>query len=242
MEIWAHRGSSAEFPENTMIAFVEAQRCGADAIELDVQRTSDGELIVIHDESLNRTTNGRGYVYASSYAWIKTLDAGGRFHSRFQGEKVPTLREVLDYIRTTDMRLNIELKNEQIMYDGMEMQVVKLLELFKLTDKVVISSFNHSSVRMIKKQVPYIETALLTRAFSNYPPSYARQLGLDAIHPSKRSVNLNFMREAIQNQIQVRPYTVNEQSLFRVFDSLGVAAIITNHPKAARNYLNASSS
>ncbi len=238
MEIWAHRGASAIFPENTMLAFVEAWRSGADAIELDVQRTRDGELVVIHDETLNRTTNGRGYVYSSSYSWIKTLDAGEKIHPRFRGEKVPTLREVLDFIQSTGMRLNIEIKNEQVNYPGIEMQVIRTVEQFKLVDRVVISSFNHQTVQLVKNASPQLETALLTGAFTHFSPSYAHQIGMNAIHPAKRTVNPVYMQEALLYQIKVRPYTVNEPNLIRVFRALGVDAVITDHPKMARKIIN----
>ncbi len=238
MEIWAHRGASAIFPENTMLAFVEAWRSGADAIELDVQRTRDGELVVIHDETLNRTTNGRGYVYSSSYSWIKTLDAGEKIHPRFRGEKVPTLREVLDFIQSTGMRLNIEIKNEQVNYAGIEMQVIRTVEQFKLVERVVISSFNHHTVQLVKNASPQLKTALLTGAFTHYSPTYARQIGMNAIHPAKRTVNPVYMQEALLYQIKVRPYTVNEPNLIRVFRALGVDAVITDHPKMARKIIN----
>lgn len=238
MEIWAHRGVSAIFPENTMLAFEEAWKCGADAIELDVQRTRDGELIVIHDETLNRTTNGRGYVYASSYSLIKTLDAGGKLHPRFRGEKIPTLRDVLDFIRSTDMRLNIEIKNEQVNYAGIEAQVIRAIEQFQLAERVVISSFNHHAVQTVKKVAPHIETALLTGAFTQYSSGYASQLGMNAIHPEKRTVNVNYMKEAMRYQIKVRPYTVNEPYLIRVFHAIGVDAIVTDHPQMARKFIN----
>ncbi len=238
MEIWAHRGASAFFPENTMLAFEEAWRSGADAIEIDVQRTRDGELVVIHDETLNRTTNGRGYVYSSSYSWIKTLDAGGNIHPRFRGEKIPTLREVLDYIQSTGMRLNIEIKNEQVNYAGIEMQVIRTVEQFKLIDRVVISSFNHHTVQLVKNSAPQLETALLTGAFTHYSPIYARHIGMIGIHPAKRTVNSVYMQEALLYQMKVRPYTVNEPNMIRVFQALGVDAVITDHPKMARKIIN----
>ena len=238
MEIWAHRGASAVCPENTMVAFEEANRSGANAIELDVQRTRDGELIVIHDGTLNRTTNGRGYIYAASYSWIKTLDAGGKFHPRFSGEKIPTLRDVLDYIRQTNMTLNIEIKNEPIRYPGIELQVIKLLDQFKLLDRTIISSFDHLCVQIVKRSAPNVQTALLTGAFSPISPANVYQFGLDGVHPLKRIVNAVYMNEVFNYQLKVRPYTVNEPNLIRVFDALGVNAIITDDPRMARKFVN----
>lgn len=238
MEIWAHRGASAVYPENTMVAFEEANRSGANAIELDVQRTRDGELIVIHDETLNRTTNGRGYIYAASYSWIKTLDAGGKFHSRFRGEKIPTLRDVLDFILQTNMTLNIEIKNEPIRYPGIELQVIRLLDQFKLLHRTIISSFDHLCVQIVKRSAPNVQTALLTGAFSHISPANVYQFGLDAVHPLKRAVNSVYMKEIFNYQLKVRPYTVNEPNLIRVFHALGVDAIITDHPRMARKFVN----
>lgn len=233
MEVWAHRGASAAYPENTMLAFTEAAKIGADAIECDVQRTRDGVLVVIHDETVNRTTNGRGYVRESSFSTIKSLDAGVKYHPRFRGERIPRLEEVLDYIKTTNMAINIEIKNDNIQFVGIEEQMIKMIDQNKMAEQVTVSSFNLISLQTVLSLAPHIETALLTSAFSKATPVLVKQMRMKAIHPSRRLVHPLFMQEALIHGIKVRPYTVNEISQMRVYQALGVAAIITDQPALA---------
>ena len=118
MEIFAHRGASGNFPENTIAAFKEAARLPVYGVEFDVHMTADGELVVIHDESIDRTSNGTGYVKDMSLAELKTYDFGSWFSPDFQGETIPTLSEVLDVFDSTDHKLNIELKSDIFPYEG----------------------------------------------------------------------------------------------------------------------------
>ena len=127
MQVFAHRGYSAKYPENTMAAFKAALKFNVDGIELDVHETKDGALVVIHDEKVNRTTNGKGYVKDYTLKQIKELDAGSWFNKNFKGEKIPTLKEVLQLVKPTGKIVNIELKSNIIPYDGMDLKVVELI-------------------------------------------------------------------------------------------------------------------
>ena len=124
----AHRGLSGLYPENTMIAFRKAIEADCDGIEMDVHLTRDGVPVVIHDEEVDRTTNGSGYVKDFTYEQLCNLDAGIKFSDEFKGEKIPTLKEFFDFMKDNDKLINIELKNSIIHYEGLEEKVYK--ELF----------------------------------------------------------------------------------------------------------------
>ena len=144
----AHRGVSASYPENTMEAFRAAIAMGVDQIETDVHVTKDGELVLVHDHTLERTTNGKGYIYDHTLAKLKALDAGAKFDPKFAGAKIPTLRELLELIKDhPTMTLDIELKEyptegrEEIAFSVCD-RILALLEEYGYTDRCVINSFN----------------------------------------------------------------------------------------------------
>jgi len=234
MEIWAHRGASGLAPENTMAAFVKAYELGADGIELDIHKTRDGVLVVMHDENVARTTTGRGYLHSATFAWVQTLDAGTSFHPSFAGEKVPDLEEVLVYIRSTGMRLNVEIKNNQIHYANIEQDLLALLAKHDVLEQTVISSFNHDSLRVVRSLDSTVQTAVLCTEFHPVSVAYTQQLGATAIHLSYKSVNPAFVQEAKRSHIAVRPYTVDDEQIMRAFMHFGVDGIITNRPDVAK--------
>ena len=232
-KIFAHRGSAGTHPENTMVSFRAAERAGADGIELDVQLSRDGELVVIHDEKLDRTTNGNGYVKDLTLKELKGLDASVHFKGKAGPEKIPALHEVLDMFTRNNMLLNIELKNGVFMYEGMEEKVIELVHAYDLQDRVILSSFNHYSLVRVFQLAPHIETAPLYRDGLYMPWVYAKAIGARAIHPNKLAAPDPIIVEAMKNGIQVRPYTVNsEKQMLRLF-SLNCSAFITDYPAKA---------
>ena len=162
-KIFAHRGSKGTHPENTLASFKEAVRVGSDGIELDVHLTKDGQLVVIHDETVDRTTNGTGEIRTLTLAEIKELDAGSWFHNKYAGEKIPTLEEVLLLLTELGFngQLNIELKTDVIQYKGL---VEKCLALQSAKDwpfAIVYSSFNPYTLVELKEANPSQEIGLL---------------------------------------------------------------------------------
>lgn len=144
-KIWAHRGACADAPENTLPAFQLAFDQGADGVELDVQRTRDGVLVICHDETIDRTSDGSGAISELTFDQLRRLDfSNGR--NGYARVPIPTLAEVLDLVRGTDKVVDIELKNSVVRYPGMEEQVDALVAGFGLTDQVWYSSFNHLSL------------------------------------------------------------------------------------------------
>lgn len=159
----AHRGYSGCFPENTMVAYKEAIAAGADVIELDVRLAADGVVFIMHDATLERTTNGCGLIAATSAAQIKALDAGSWFNPRFAGERVPTLAEALDLCRGR-VRVNIELKtgnlDNQMMRRTIE-QTAHVIDEYDMWDQILFSSFQLPAITYVKEIRPQATVALL---------------------------------------------------------------------------------
>ena len=235
--IWAHRGASAHAPENTLIAFQEAKRQGADGIELDVHPTRDGRLVVIHDATVQRTTQGFGHVADLTLAELRTLDAGYKFSPRFSGEGIPTLQEALDFSRGANLLVNIEIKTGQAAYAGIEQAVLRAVRETAMIADVVVSSFQPDVLTRMKVLDPSVETALLTGDLQGTSPQQAKAVGANAIHPSFRSVSPPFLHHALRLGLVVRPYTVNDERTMQRLAAWGVQGIITDDPLKARRSL-----
>ena len=135
MRVFAHRGYSGKYPENTMLAFREAEKVGADGIELDVQLTKDGQIVIIHDETLNRTTNGKGYVKDYTLAELKALDASVIKGTEFSPQRIPTLEEYCDWVKGTGLVTNVELKSSIVYYPELEEKTAEMIKAFGLEDR-----------------------------------------------------------------------------------------------------------
>ena len=236
--IFAHRGSSVREPENTLVSFQRAEQEGADGIELDVQMTKDGELVVIHDETVNRTTNGKGFVKDFTYAELTQLRIVDKKNKRIfprSGERIPTLSEVFRWLKTTNLLCNIELKNSVIFYPNLEERVVQEVKDFGLEDRVVYSSFNHDSLAHMLRIDPHAETAVLYKEILHQPWKYVQSFGARGIHPSWKSLTQDVLLETIENGIAVRPYTVNRRLVMEQLFRLQCTAIFTDDPLKAKN-------
>ena len=232
--IWAHRGASRRAPENTLPAFELAVELGADGVELDVQRTADGELVVIHDETVDRTTSGTGAVASLTSDEIRALDASAGLGG-FGGTRVPTLRDVLELLRGTGLRVNVEMKNSIQRYPGMERQALELVEAMGMREQVVWSSFHHGSVLSLAGDLAPAQLALLMSDVLVRPWNYAAELGVGAIHPGLHLLQeRDFVEHAHEAGLQVRTWTVDEPEHLQMVAESGVDAIITNVPDVAR--------
>jgi glycerophosphoryl diester phosphodiesterase len=228
--ILAHRGYSSDYPENTMLAFVEAETAGADGLELDVQMTKDGELVVIHDEKVNRTTDGKGFVKDFTAEELRKLNAGHLDKSLAKKEKIPFLEEVFEWLVGNSMVCNVEFKNGLFPYKGMEEKVIALVRQYKLVDRIIISSFNHYSVVYSTSLAPEIETAPLLAEGLYMPWIYAKSIRSSGFHPHYRAAPDEIIKQAIEAGIAVRPYTVNKESEMERLIKVGCSAIITDDP------------
>ncbi|MGZ4030773.1 MAG: glycerophosphodiester phosphodiesterase [Tumebacillaceae bacterium] len=235
---FAHRGASGHAPENTMAAFRLAEQQGANGFELDVQVTSDGVPVVIHDELLDRTTNGHGLVLQHTLAEIRALDAGSWYGSAFVGEKIPTLEEVMLTFGQR-MQLNIELKNSYHHMPELEEKTIALIRKYRMEKSVVVSSFHHGSMQRMHQLAPDIRTALLYDCCLVDAIDYAKRLGASALHPFYATVREALIEEAHHAGIEVGVWTVNEPDAMERMIAEKVDTIITNYPDRLRTILHA---
>jgi len=206
-KIIGHRGGAAGYPENTLASFKKAVELGADGVEFDVQLTADGEVVVIHDELIDRTMNGSGLVKDHKLSELRQLNAGEYLSSEFKEEKIPTLAEVLEVVKDLEV-INIELKN-YLPYPELEEKVLKLVDRFELREKVIISSFNHYSLQKIKKLQPEIKTGCLLMSKMINAADYAFKRGFDALHLHFLTADLEVVDKAHFMGMQLNVYTVN---------------------------------
>ena len=149
-KVWAHRGASGYAPENTLEAFEMSVKQQADGVELDVQLTKDGELVVLHDETLDRTTDGKGFVKDYTLKEVQALKAV-KTHPEYQTGRIPMLAEVYDLLKPTGLEINVELKTGIFFYPGIEEKVLKLTKEMGMEERIWYSSFNHYSLKKVKE-------------------------------------------------------------------------------------------
>ena len=216
-----------------MAAFKRALELGTGGIELDVHLSTDGHLMVTHDEQVDRTSNGKGLVRDKSSGELRELDFGSWFSPEFKDEKIPELEEVLQLIAGWDGFLNIEIKNGPIFYPGIEQAVADAVKKYNISQRTIISSFNHYSLVEIRKLMPEIKTAPLYMAGLYEPWEYARSMGACAIHPLFYNIVPEVMKGCKTNGILVNPFTVDQPEHIKAMISAGVDGIITNVPDIA---------
>lgn len=234
--IIAHRGASGLAPENTLAAFERSVEEGADGIELDVHLTQDGELVVIHDDTLDRTTNGTGYIHEKSVDEIKTYDAGSWFDPKYASERIPLLQEVID-ILPDKMLLNVEIKNFPTVYDGIEEKLVEALEKNDRIHNTVVSSFDHESVRKVKQLAPDLKIGLIYSVNFADTLAYLETFKAEkvySLHPSHKVIYNRDIQPLLDAGLQVYPYTVNDETKAQHLHEKGVSGLITNYPSKIR--------
>lgn len=230
---FAHRGFSGKYPENTMLAFKKAIEAGADGIELDVQLTKDGEIVIIHDETIDRTTDGKGLVADYTYEELCRFDASFIYRGQIGFNKIPTLREYLEFVKDKNIITNIELKTGIFEYLGIEEKVWELIQEYKVEDKVIISSFNHYSVLHMKKLAPDLKYGLLSESWLINAGKYTHDLGIQCYHPIHYNLTSEIINEIKKYGIEINTYTVNKEKDIRYLIEKGIDIIIGNFPNLA---------
>ena len=227
--IEAHRGARAEAPENTLAAFQRALDLKAPSIELDIHPAADGTLMVIHDDTLDRTTDGTGPVAALVLRDLRKLDAGAKFQAGFAGERIPTLNEAMGRVAPTSTLLNIEIKRPP---PGMRVAegVVQLLRHYGKAGRYVVSSFDADALLAVRRLAPEVQLALIGEAAEVL--ARARELRLPWIHCSHPSLTAELVRQAHEAGIHVGVWTVNDTQQARQWAACGVERIITDDPRA----------
>ena len=231
----AHRGFSGRAPENTLAAIQMAMDVGADMLEVDVTLSSDGHLMVIHDETLDRTAGGSGQVLGSTFKYIRSLDAGSWFHPRFKDQKVPTLEEVLELIQGK-MPVNVEIKGEAVgdkIQGGIAEKVAETLDRFGMAEQTLVSSFEPRALDQLREIHPGIpKGSLYNRKVHKrrLPESITSEVDAQSFHVHRWYFRRAMEKEARRLDLPVLVYTVNHPLVMKRMIRRGVAGLFTDHP------------
>lgn len=231
----AHRGASAYYPENTMSAFKAAVEMNADMIELDVLLSKDNIPVVFHDERLDKKSDGEGLVRDHSLTELKKLDAGSWFNTKFKNERIPTLREVLEFSRNRIL-VNIEIKPEAVTESeesGIVELVLDIVEKLDMEETVIISSFDYRVLERLSKRETNIKSALLYEQKQSYgrePSMLAKDYKIDVFNCSDLQLTDNWVEQLNNNKIPFFIYTINDERTMKALIQVGAKGIFTDKP------------
>lgn len=237
--IFAHRGASAYAPENTLAAFRLALEHGADGIELDAKLTTDGQVVVIHDQTVKRTTGAEGVVRQMSLAQLKALDAGSFFSPQFAGELIPTLGEVFAAVGQRTL-INVEITNYTSVGDALPERIADLVEEYGLQERTLFSTFHPFNLVRIRRRLPHTPAALLTQEGSAgrlLRGWLGRLFAREYIHPYFTDVDGRWLASEHRRGRRVNPWTINDPEAMRSLYKMGIDGIITDDPLLARQIL-----
>ncbi len=220
----AHRGASAYYKENTMLAFKKAIELGCDAIETDVHLSRDGRLVLIHDDKVDRTTNKKGYVKDYTFRELSKLG-------------IPSLEQLIVLTKRQRIILNIEIKTGPSWYEGIEEKVVETLKRYHIINSTIVSSFNHYALVRVKELCREVQIGLIYAEVLYKPEKYCQYVGAEAIHPFYRTLTRSIVESLHAAGFKVRPYTVNSEGAMRRMIDMEVDMIITDYPDRLKNIL-----
>lgn len=225
MKKLAHRGYSAYYPENTMIAFKKAYERGFDGVETDVHMTKDGQLVLIHDEKIDRTSNGQGYIQDYTLAELRQFN----FAYQFDGiHFIPTLKELLSFIQGKDFIVNLEIKTDKIHYPHIEEKIIMLVEEMGVQDQILYSSFWLDSVLKVKELRPSVYVGYLMEFQYKKKREALRKHHIQAFHPRYNYINEERVKDLKKDHIQIATWTVPNIKTYKRLKELGVDIIISN--------------
>lgn len=228
--VWAHRGASGYAPENTLAAFQKAVDLGADGVELDIQLTKDDQIVVIHDETIDRTSDGKGWVKDYTLEELRAFNYN-RTKPEYKHADIPTMREVFELLKPTGLFINIEIKTGVVFYE----KILALTKEMGMEDRVCYSSFNHYTVTRIHELKPDAEVGFLYADGPIDMPSYGVKHGVNALHPALYNLQYDgFVKECKEKGLKLNVWTVNERPYMEMCCQYGVDAIITNYPDIAK--------
>jgi glycerophosphoryl diester phosphodiesterase len=237
--IFAHRGASNYAPENTIAAFILAIQQSADAIELDAKLCADGHVVIIHDQTVNRTAGAEGRVAEMTLAELQRLDSGSHFDVAFHGEAIPTLDQVLETVGK-QIYVNIELSNYASKTDNLPEKAAGIVNRHALSDWVMFSSFNPLALVRTKRVLPDVPVGLL--ALRGGSGAWARSrlgslLNYQALHPHYIDIDKKLVDRLHSRRVRIHPFTVNHASDLLRMARLDVDGIITDDPMLARQII-----
>ncbi len=241
-KVWGHRGADGwdkqYAPENTLPSFQKAIDMGADGIEFDVQLTKDGEIVICHDEKIDRTSDGKGWLKDYTLKELKQFNFS-KPHPEYGFVEIPTLKELLDLVKPTNLTLNIELKTGVIYYDGIEGKTAQLVKQYDMEERVIYSSFNHYSLQKLKKQFPEVQIGLLMGENFIDIPDYPKRLDAMAVHPSINALTKEYIERCHEYGLKVHTWTVDNLIMMHGVVAMGVDAFITDCPDNGRKIVDA---
>jgi glycerophosphoryl diester phosphodiesterase len=238
MKVAAHRGYSGLYPENTMLAFKKAAEAGADEIEMDVQLTKDGTVVITHDESVERVTGEKGWVRDLLFAELQKLDASSVFRGKYGFNPIPSLDAYLDWVKDTGIVTNIELKNGSFYYQGLEEKTIALIQKHGLEKRILFSSFNHASLLKCKKLCPAIPCGVLVERAAGGAGYYVKSCGLDFYHPSIDFLTRETVEDCKSQGVGINAWTVNGMDGLLKAEAWGLRGLITNFPDVCKVWLD----
>ena len=232
MIVWAHRGFSSKYPENTMMAFEAARDAGADGIEMDVHLTKDGEVVVIHDENLLRTTGVDKMVGDCTLSEITAIKASKTMADKFDAY-VPSFDEFCAFIKESGMKANVELKTGVIYYPGIEEKVASVVKKYGIEDKVIFSSFNPLSLVIMQRYLPECKMGFL---FSNsinikHISHLAKEVAFSYLHPDYKVISEEMLQETKACGLGINAWTIHDPEEVKRLMAWGVEGTITNDPE-----------
>ena len=229
-KIFGHRGFSGKYPENTMLSFRKAVEAGVDGIELDVHLTKDDRLVIIHDETIDRTSNGSGWVKDMTLDELRKYDYSAKYAGVYGVNPIPSLEEYFDYVKDLPLITNIELKTGIYDYPTIERRVIAMIRTYGLENKVILSSFNHFSILRCKQIAPDLKCGFLSESWLVNYGAYTKAQGVECCHP----VFYNLIPEVVEEMhaagCEINTFTVNTPEDVKRLSALGVDALIGNFP------------
>ncbi|WP_024609136.1 glycerophosphodiester phosphodiesterase family protein [Pseudoalteromonas sp. TAB23] len=228
MKVFAHRGASGDFPENTKSAILEALKVGVDGIEVDIQSSLD-DYMLIHDSWLDRTTSGKGRVSNFTAHELSKLDAGN-------GEQIPTLQQLFDWNNNKSL-LNIELKHT-FELERFVAQLEENIEANKISKaNILVSSFDHHQLQWLKSKLPWLKIGALTSSIPINYAKFASDLNAYSVHADKTFINKAFADDAKKRGLKIYAYTVDREQDIALMLEYGIDGIFTNYPARTKAYL-----
>lgn len=225
-----HRGAAGYAPENTLASIHQAAHLGIRWVEFDVRLTCDGELVLFHDSSLERTTNGRGLLAGRCLKSLKTLDAGSWFGSDFTGESIPTLNQALSAARELDLGCNIEIKSSFGRERETVCAVTRTVANFPKSPPILVSSFCHKTLQMLKYNLPEVPRALIVHEIPANWQLLIKQLQCSSLHVSEESLDQRQVRKVQSTGINLLAFTINDRKRAESLFAMGVPSIFTDVP------------
>ncbi len=225
-----HRGAKGHAPENTLSSFTVAAGMGVNVVETDVHLSKDGQVVLIHDHTVNRTTNGHGHIKDLTLAELKKLDAGSWYDRRFVGERIPTLDELLVWARDK-VAVAIEIKNGPIYYPGIAAETIRFLRKHGMERQAILISFDHLVLREAKQIAPEILTGILYVGGLADPVGAARAAGADALHPHWAYVTPELVQTVHAAGLAISPWNPNDLPTLRMLSEMGVDSVGTDYPE-----------